>query len=98
MSEYMGWCAVGEFAGNMIALLMPKNIISPSNLGHIFAAFFGGLAALGVFRKFKSQEGVSLKRQLLDIDRLFFDNTITEEERANLRNECIKGFKKKLGA
>jgi hypothetical protein len=95
-SEYMGWCAIGEVIGNLIGLLIPHTRISGANLGHISAGLFGGLYALGVLKKYKSREATDLNRSLLDIDKLFYENKITEQEREELMEICLNNYRKKL--
>jgi hypothetical protein len=97
ISNAAAWAIIGEVFGKLIGPLIPNHIISPISIGHGFGAIAALLSSSGAFKKYKSKQGKDFDSQLLDIEKLFLENRITEEERIKLREECFNGFKKKLG-
>jgi len=88
----MAYSAIGEVVGNVIGLIIPDSYVSDSNIGHALGILLGAMYSLGWIPGYKTKTVSDLKKKLLDIDRLFLQDKITEEERTELRKKCLEDY------
>jgi hypothetical protein len=86
------WGTIGGIVGTALATFFPQlgavALLAPS-AGVLFSA----LAVLGVLRPKRQQPLKDLRKDLLEIDELFFTEVIDEREYRQLRAECLWKYK-----